>query len=111
MEFSEGVMVLSLEYTKGLEFDAVLINDASSSVYDVNDELEITLEQKNKFRVGDTIEIMKPDGSNVFVTVLSIKDAEGNEMPSAPHPQQELHVTLSEPAAKYDLLRRSNKSE
>ncbi len=72
---------------------------------------EVKIEQRNKFSVGEQIEIMKPDGSNVFVTVLSIKDAEGNEMPSAPHPQQELHVTLSEPAAKYDLLRRSNKSE
>mgnify|MGYP003331055805 CR=1 FL=1 len=71
----------------------------------------IKTEQRNKFSVGEQIEIMKPDGRNVFVEVLGIKDADGNEMPSAPHPKQELHVTLSEPADKYDLLRRSNKAE
>lgn len=32
-QFGEGVMVLSLEYTKGLEFDAVLIFDASKENY------------------------------------------------------------------------------
>ena len=37
MEFSEGVMVLSLEYTKGLEFDAVLIFDASAEKYPEED--------------------------------------------------------------------------
>lgn len=37
MEFNTGVMVLPLEYTKGLEFDAVLIFDASSEKYPATD--------------------------------------------------------------------------
>ncbi len=37
IEFREGVMVLSLEYTKGLEFDAVLIFDASQKNYPKED--------------------------------------------------------------------------
>ncbi len=36
-EFGAGVMVLSLEYTKGLEFDAVLIFDASDKNYPYED--------------------------------------------------------------------------
>lgn len=37
MEFHTGVMVLPLEYTKGLEFDAVLIFDASAENYPASD--------------------------------------------------------------------------
>ncbi|MDO4966399.1 MAG: U32 family peptidase [Lachnospiraceae bacterium] len=75
-------------------------------VSDVNDELEITLEQKNKFRVGDTIEIMKPDGENVPVKVISIKDNDGRDMDSCPHPSQIIHVKFEGGVpSKYDILR------
>ena len=75
-------------------------------VSDVNDELEITLEQKNKFRVGDTIEIMKPDGTNEPVKVISIKDDDGRNMDSCPHPGQIIHVKFENGTpSKYDILR------
>ncbi len=61
--------------------------------------------QRNKFIVGDTIEIMKPDDRNVFVNVLSLTTEDGQSVSSAPHPQQVLFVELSENASKYDLLR------
>ncbi len=64
------------------------------------------LEQKNKFSVGEEIEIMKPDGANVSVTVLAITDEEGNAQDSAPHPKQKLWVKLSEVPAQYDILRK-----
>ncbi len=64
------------------------------------------LEQKNKFSVGEIIEIMKPDGRNISAEVLEICDAEGNFQESAPHPRQELHVRLSETPELYDVLRR-----
>ena len=65
------------------------------------------IEQRNKFAVGEEIEIMKPDGRNVEVQVLSITDEEGTPMDSAPHAKQKLWVRLSGAAEKYDLLRRS----
>lgn len=64
------------------------------------------IEQRNKFSVGEEIEIMKPDGRNVLATVLSIADEDGVSMESAPHPQQKLAVRLSGMAERYDLLRR-----
>lgn len=64
------------------------------------------IEQRNKFSVGEEIEIMKPAGRNVLATVLSIADEEGVSMESAPHPQQKLDVRLSGMAERYDLLRR-----
>ena len=65
--------------------------------------------QRNKFSVGETIEIMKPDGQNVEATVEKIIDEDGNEQESAPHPKQVLYVALSADASVYDILRRAEK--
>lgn len=66
------------------------------------------IEQKNKFLVGEEIEIMKPDGNNVFVKVMGIEDMEGNPMESCPHSRQKLKITLSAPCEEYDILRKAN---
>lgn len=63
------------------------------------------IEQRNKFCVGDIIEIMKPDGRNIPVTVLSLTTGEGEAVDSAPHPKQVLFAELTESADKYDILR------
>lgn len=63
------------------------------------------IEQKNKFCVGDTIEIMKPDGSNISSKVLSMTTEDGEKVDSAPHPKQILFLELSEMPEKYDILR------
>lgn len=65
----------------------------------------VRIEQRNKFCVGDEIEIMKPDGRNVPVKVLSMTTQEGERVESAPHPQQVLYVELGGMAEQYDLLR------
>ncbi len=73
---------------------------------DVREDGYFRLEQKNKFTVGETIEIMKPDGRNIPVTVEAITDLEGNAQESAPHARQMLWVKLSETPDTYDILRR-----
>ncbi len=64
--------------------------------------------QRNKFSIGDKIEIMKRDGGNIPAIVLRITDQDGREQESAPHPQQELHVILESevPAQRDDILRK-----
>lgn len=69
----------------------------------------VHIEQKNKFSVGEEIEIMKPDGSNVLTKVISIRNADGEEQQSAPHSRQQLFVTLDQPASSYDILRQTAK--
>ena len=70
------------------------------------------IEQKNKFSLGETIEIMKPDGRNVEVQVDEIRDQEGTPMDSAPHPKQQLLIKFGSGAEGtsapevYDILRR-----
>lgn len=71
----------------------------------------VRIEQKNKFCVGDEIEIMKPDERNIPVKVLSMLTEDGQRVESAPHPGQVLWVSLSSPAEKYDLLRTSKQKE
>ena len=68
------------------------------------------IEQRNKFSVGETIEIMKPDGRNVEVTVERIVNEDGEEQESAPHSKQVLYVKLSECPEKFDILRRAENS-
>lgn len=66
----------------------------------------VTLNQKNKFKVGDRLEILAPGPiGQRFVDVLSIKDDEGNDMESCPHAGQHIHVLLSGAVNAGDILR------
>ena len=71
-----------------------------------NEEGLYQIEQRNKFSVGEQIEVMKPDGRNIPVTVKRILDEDGNEMESAPHPKQVLYIDLGQELEMYDILRR-----
>ncbi|MDY3918817.1 MAG: U32 family peptidase [Candidatus Limivivens sp.] len=71
-----------------------------------NEEGLYRIEQRNKFSVGEQIEVMKPDGRNLPVTVKRIVNEEGQEQESAPHPKQVLWIDLGMPLEKYDILRR-----
>lgn len=68
----------------------------------------IQITQKNKFSVGDEIEIMKPSGDNIETKVLRILIENGEAVESAPHPQQVLLVELAHKAEQYDILRISS---
>ena len=69
------------------------------------DQGDALMEQKNKFSVGDAIEIMRPGGENLPVKVLSMWDEDGNPISACPHARQIFRVRLSEPLKQYDILR------
>lgn len=73
---------------------------------DCNGDGLYSVEQRNKFSVGETIEVMKPDGTNIECSVIEIKDDEGNSMECAPHPKQKLWINLGTKLDRYDILRR-----
>ncbi|MBR5944844.1 MAG: U32 family peptidase [Lachnospiraceae bacterium] len=66
------------------------------------------ISQRNKFLKGDKIEIMKPDGRNVAVTVEEMYNDEGEAIDSCPHPLQKIHLKLSEKPEVFDILRVEN---
>ena len=80
------------------------------TVENIDEANRLYFEQKNKFFVGDTIELMKKNGDNIFVNILSIKDEDGNEQESAPHPKQKLVVEIEGGRAELgDILRVASK--
>lgn len=74
---------------------------------DIDEHGFVQITQRNKFVTGETIEVMKPNGENIPVTVKAIYDEDGNQVESAPHPQQKLFVDLGIKMEVYDLLRRA----
>ena len=61
--------------------------------------------KKNKFSIGDTIEVMKPDGRNIPAKVRGIYDDKGQLQESAPHPKQVLYIDLAAETEPFDILR------
>ena len=85
-------------YVKEYTYLGVVGETNSSGLYGI--------EQRNKFSVGEEIEVMKPDGDNITVTVKRITDESGKDMESAPHPKQKLFIDLGIKLDEYDILRR-----
>ena len=80
-------------------------------VGEVDAEGRCRIEQRNKFSVGETIEIMKPDGQNIETVVRAIINEDGETQESAPHSKQVLYIELDKKAEKYDILRRAEDIE
>ncbi len=67
------------------------------------------VEQRNKFAVGDRIEIMGPRTSTFPLEVRKMYDADGQEILEAPHPQQTVLLPVDRPLEEYTILRRPRK--
>lgn len=64
------------------------------------------IEQRNKFCVGEIVEIMKPAGDNLITKVEKIMDENGVEMECCPHPKQKILVDFGVEIEVFDLIRR-----
>ena len=90
-------------YIKNYTYLGIVGNKTEEGLY--------RIEQRNKFSIGETIEVMKPGCENIQVTVKRIVDEEGKEMESAPHPKQVLFIDVGTSLEEYDILRRSEMEE
>ena len=77
-------------------------------VGEIDEKGLVRIEQRNKFCVGDVIEIMKPNGDNVLTRVLAMYNEEGETMESCPHPKQVVYLQLDKLPDVYDILRVAN---
>lgn len=106
------------QYTTGFFFGATSsetqIYDSSTYINDyvylgtvetVGEDGVVTLEQKNKFSVGDTIEAMKVSGENVAVRVEAMYNALGEPVESCPHAREQIRMRLSVPLEAGDVMR------
>jgi putative protease len=72
--------------------------------YDVNSGMAL-VEQRNHFKVGDTVEIFQPQGDNICMKIEEIYDKNGNPQPNAPHAQQLLKIPMPAGINKWSLMR------
>ena len=74
-------------------------------VQEINQEGECMLYQRNKFSIGDEVEVMKTNGDNLITRVESIKDENGEKMESCPHPKQKIYVKFDKDVRVNELIR------
>lgn len=89
----------SNSYIRNYDFCAIVLD------YDAETKLA-TVEQRYKFVKGETLEHFSVTGTfNEFV-IEEMYDDEGNEIDSAPHPQQIIKFKTEIPMKKYDFIRK-----
>ncbi len=64
-----------------------------------------TIEQRNRFVIGDELEVVGPKGSFGIHRVTSMKNEDGEDIDAAPHPQMTVYMPM-EPVEPYTMLRR-----
>lgn len=85
-------------YVKGYEY--------LGTIHESLEDGRGVFEQKNKFSVGDEVEIMKPTGENIVTKVLSMQDEKGENVDSCPHPGQRITLQTECILQKYDIIRK-----
>lgn len=107
-EFTTGFYFGKPDASAHIYTDSTYVKDYTylGTVASVDDRGYARIEQKNKFSVGETIEVMKPDGRNIEAVVKAIYDEEGNPQESAPHARQIIDVDFGICMEPYDILRR-----
>lgn len=75
-------------------------------IEEITEEGLCIFEQKNKFGVGEEIELMLPEGANVPARVEEMYNEYG-PVENCPHPGERIRIRLSEPAEEGMILRRS----
>ena len=66
---------------------------------------EIVFEQRNFFKVGDSINIFGPKKDSFNIKVEYIKNEDGELVDAARHPQEILRIPCDKKVDKYDLMR------
>lgn len=80
------------------------------TVEDVKDGRAL-FSQRNKFSVGESLEVMKPSGENIVVTVKALYDEDMKPVESCPHPKQKIWLEADADFSQYDILRRKEIAE
>lgn len=65
-----------------------------------------TIEQRNKFSEGDSLECFGPKGKHFELTAKNLTDEKGNKIDSAPHAQQIIQMHMEENVEPYYILRK-----
>ncbi len=74
-------------------------------VLDCDGEGKATLSLRNKFKVGDALELVGPDVKPISFTAPTMEDEEGNPLTEPRHPQMRFTMRLPVAVPPYSILR------
>ena len=118
---NETVKVSYREYCTGFYFgspseDAQIFYDGGyKREWDVaavlldSDGKYATVEQRNKFVIGDELEVLEPEKEPVKITVSQMLNQKDEEITEAPHPMEIIKIKCDKSFIKGSLLRKEKK--
>lgn len=80
--------------------------DVCAIVESCDDEGNAVLTARNKFSVGDTVELLTNIDEPIAFTVEEIRNKSGEQIDSTPHPMMELQLKLPKACAPLSILRK-----
>ncbi len=86
-------------YIRDYDFIGMVQQDSDAQGY-------AWIEQRNKFSVGDEIEVMPAKGKSFSMVVTEILNEAGEAVSAAPHPQEKLKMKFSQPVKAFDMMRK-----
>ncbi len=96
---SDGQIYNTSSYIRDYDFIGMVLD------YDKNSGIA-TVEQRNRMIKGEEIEVVNPEGDYFVQNILSMKNIEGEEIDTAPHPQMIVYMPMSQEVYPYTMLRR-----
>jgi putative protease len=99
---AKGQIYESSAYVRDYAFVGLVLD------YDSNTGLA-TVEQRNKMFLGDEIEVIGPRRQLFAQKIEKMWNDLGEEISTAPHPQQIVTIKMERPVEKHDILRRERK--
>ncbi|TXC90034.1 U32 family peptidase [Metabacillus litoralis] len=83
------------------------VYDFAGLVLDYDQETKmITLQQRNHFKPGETVEFFGPEIKNFTQTIEKIWDEDGNELDAARHPLQIVKFKVDKPVFSNNMMRK-----
>lgn len=67
-----------------------------------------TIEQRNKFVVGEEVEFLTTNNKNFSQKIVEMYDLDGNKLEEAPHPQQIIKLKVDQPVSPFDMMRKES---
>ncbi len=84
-------------YKQNAQFTAVVLE---------SDGERVLIEQRNRFFLSDTLEVLSPNSTGEKLKVEEMWDTDGNAIDSAPHPQQNIYIKSKLALRAGDILRK-----
>lgn len=101
---SDGQLYANSSYIRNYDFLGLVLDfDAENKI--------ATIEQRNKFVVGEVVEVFGPNEKHHEMTIEKIWNSKGVEVESAPHAQEIVKVKVDVELKKWFMLRKEREEQ